>query len=159
MKIYNENQKNNFMKKMVMILAVVLTTITTTAFAGEITVKEQVLSAFKSEYANAQEVSWSVSNEYYKASFTLNSQKVFAFYSLDGEFMALTRYISSVQLPVTLQANLKKNHSDKWISDLFEVSNSDGTSYYITLEDADSITVLRSSGDNVWKTYKRSSKA
>ena len=50
-----------------------------------------------------------------------------------AELMGLTRYISSLDLPISLQAGLKKDYSNYWISDLFEVSNSEGTGYYITL--------------------------
>ena len=55
-----------------------------------------------------------------------------AFYSKKVNCSAMTRYISSLDLPLSLQTNLKKSYSDYWISDLFEVSNNDGTAYYIT---------------------------
>jgi hypothetical protein len=58
-----------------------------------------------------------------------------------------------------LQTGLKKDYSNYWISDLFEVSNSDGTGYYITLENADSKVVLKSTGGDNWKTYQKKTKA
>src|SRR5258706_11150488 len=145
------------MKKIIVTLAVALSTMC--SFAGEVKVSSRVLDAFNSNFASAKEVSWTATNSYYKASFVFNDQYVFAFYGTDGELMGLTRYISSVDLPITLQAGLKKDYSNYWITDLFEVSNNEGTRYYITLENADSKVVLKSTGGENWKTYQKKTKA
>ena len=126
----------------------------TTAFANEIIVKQEVLNAFKIEYSSAKDVNWTVGDNYYKASFTMNDQKLFAFYSIDGEFLALTRYVSSLELPENIQNSLKKQFKEKWITDLFEVVNSEGTMYYATLENADSKIILKS-GTGYWTLYKK----
>ena len=89
----------------------------------------------------------------------MSSQKMFAFYNADGEFMAVTRYISSFQLPLTLQSKLKKSYSDYWISDLFEMATSNETGYYVTLEDADTTITLKSIDGSDWSVYKKSKKA
>ena len=146
------------MKKMMIVLAMVFTLITTTSFAGA-TVKQEVLNAFKTEFTKATEVNWSVGDTYYKAAFTMNDQKLFAFYSLDGEFLALTRNISSLQLPLNLQKSLKNRVTGQWITDLFEVANGEGTAYYITLESADTKVVLKSVGGSDWTVYKKINKA
>src|SRR5262245_59042955 len=88
------------MKKITILLATVLTLSTTWAFTGEKSVNDAALSAFKTEFASATDATWSSDNECYKVTFTLNDQRLFAFYSPDGEFIAVTRYISSVQLPL-----------------------------------------------------------
>ncbi|MEI2740668.1 MAG: hypothetical protein V9F01_17980 [Chitinophagaceae bacterium] len=75
-------------------------------------------------------------------------------YSENGELIGLTRYLSPADLPLALQANLKKNYEGYWVSDLFEASKNDGTNYYITLENADSKTVLKSSGNN-WSVHNK----
>ena len=145
------------MKKMILTLAVALSTLC--SFAGEGTVSSRVLDKFNSDFATAKEVTWTAANHYYKASFLFNDQHVYAFYSTDGEMIGMTRYISSLDLPISLQAGLKKDYSNYWISDLFEVSNSEGTGYYITLENADSKIVLKSTGGESWKTYQKKAKA
>jgi hypothetical protein len=88
-----------------------------------------------------------------------NDQHVSAYYNMDGELMGLTRYISPADLPLALQSDLKKNHCDYWISDLFEVANESGTAYYITLEDADTSIVLKATDGKSWKNYKKVKKA
>lgn len=145
------------MKQMILTLAVAVSSLFAYAGAENANVDSQVLNAFQNEFNAAKEVKWTESSDYYKASFIFNGQYVAAFYSHDGELMGVTRYITSLELPIKLQASLKKSYSAFWISDLFEVSNSEGTSYYVTLENADKKVVLKSGG-NSWDVYKSTEK-
>ena len=142
-----------------MILTLGLTLCMSFAFAGEENVSPEVLNSFNNEFSTAKEVEWTVGSNYYKATFIFNGNHVFAFYNTEGELLGLTRYISSLDLPIGLQKDLKKSYSACWISDLFEVANNEGTSYYITLENAEKKIVLRSAGSNNWTTFKKISKA
>jgi hypothetical protein len=145
------------MKKLIMTLAIAISSFA--AFAGEENVSADVLKSFSKDFAGVSEVQWTNGNEFYKAAFIYNSQHVIAFYNTDGELLGLTRYISSLDLPINLQTNLKNEYSDYWISDLFEVSNNDGTNYYITLEKADAKIVLQSANGSKWSVYKKATKA
>ena len=145
------------MKKIMIALVILITVMRTTAFANEIIVKQEVLNAFKIEYSSAKEVNWTAGENYYKASFTMNDQKLFAFYTIDGEFLALTRYVSSLELPENIQNSLRKQFKEKWITDLFEVVNSEGTLYYATLENADSKIILKSA-TGYWTLYRKDEK-
>jgi hypothetical protein len=147
------------MKKMMLALAMMFTLGTTYAFSGEEAVNKETLAAFNKEYAGATNVAWTAGSEYYKVSFNMGDQKLFAFYNPEGEFLAVTRYISSLQLPLNLQTGLKKNYTSYWISDLFEMSNHDGTAYYVTIESADNRVVLKSVNGNDWSVYQKSKKA
>ena len=143
------------MKKIIIILAVAISSLT--AFASE-NVNSNVLTSFNKEFAGAKDVQWTTASNYYKASFVFNDQFVSAFYQLDGELIATSRNISSLELPINLQTSLKKKYSQYWISDLFEISNNEGTSYYITLDNADSKLVLKSSGNGKWDVFKKATK-
>lgn len=129
-----------------------------TAFAGEGEVSKRVLDAFKSEFNTAQEVTWTSGSNYYKAEFSMNGQRVFAYYSTSGDLLGLARHISTLQLPVHLLSELKKDYSVYWVSDLFEVSNEEGTRYYVTLENADTKMMLESENDNGWNVYNKKKK-
>ena len=141
------------MKKMILVLAITISTLS--AFASDEKISAKVLDAFQTEFTTAKEVSWTASDNYYRAAFTFNDQHVQAFYSLEGELIGLTRYITSLDLPMNLQTSLKKSYTDYWISDLFEVTKSDSTGYYITLENADEKLVLKAKAHKSWKVYKR----
>jgi len=143
------------MKKMMVALAMILTMSSITAFAGDGDVSAKVLNAFQQDFSSAAEVKWTEGDNYYKASFIYNSQFVSAYYSIDGELYGVTRYISSLDLPLNLLMSLKKDYSQFWITDLFELSKKEGTSYYITLEDADTKFVLKASDGSDWTTYKK----
>jgi hypothetical protein len=143
------------MKKMIIAAAMF---VSLSAFANEVRVTPKVLNAFHTEFTTVQDVSWTVSQEYYKADFDMNGQQVSAFFNEDGDLMGITRNISSTQLPVKLQSSLKNSYNSYWISDLFEVSKNDGTSYYVTLENGDKKIVLKATSGNDWNTYKKDRK-
>ena len=145
------------MKKIILTLAIALSSFA--IFAKDVKVSTAVLNAFASEFSEAKDVQWSTGAGFYKAAFVYNEQYMTAFYGFDGQMLGIARNISSLDLPLNLQASLKKDYSGRWISELFEVSNEEGTHYYITLEQADSKITLSSSNGSKWKVYKRSTKA
>jgi uncharacterized protein YxeA len=151
-------KKLSIMKKIMMMLALVLTIGTSFAATGEEAIDKQALNAFKKEFAGATEAAWTVGDNFYKVTFSLNDQKLFAYYNMQGDFLAVTRNISSFQLPLSLQTSLKKSYNNFWISDLFEVANNDGTNYYVTLETADTKMVLKSANGSDWAVYQKSKK-
>lgn len=121
-------------------------------------VNSKVLKSFQSSFKTATDVDWTVSENFYKADFSLNGQYVAAYYDEAGQLIALTRNISSVQLPIALQTDLKKDHEGYWISDLFELANEQGTTYYVTLETADTKLILKSAGAG-WTRYEKQRKS
>lgn len=145
------------MKKLVLTLAIAVSTLC--AFAREVNVSDKVLKAFNTEFTAAKEVEWSISKDFYKASFIYNGNYVYAFYGMDDELVAVTRNISPSDLPINLQTSIKKSYASYWVSDLFELNNETGTSYYITLENADTKLVLKSEAGAAWNSYKKISKS
>ena len=140
------------MKKIILTLAIAISSFA--AFATEENVSKKVLDAFKTEFNTVKDVEWTVGSDYCVASFTFNDKHLFAYYNTDGELLGLTRYISPIDLPLNLQIGLKNKSKGCWISDLFEVAKNGTTSYYITLENADSKTVLRSTGGSEWEEFR-----
>ena len=138
-----------------MLLTLAIAVCTLSAFASEKNVTSVVLNAFNNEFTTAKEVEWTAGKGYYKATFMYNNKYVFAFYSTEGELLGLTHYLSPVDLPLSLQNNIRKDYNDYWVSDLFEVVKDGTTSYYLTLEKADKTIILQSSGGNEWSTVKK----
>ena len=147
------------MKKSILILAMLLTTIVGSSFANKTDDnKNRAAASFKQDFASAKEVTWETGKELAKATFKLNDQVMFAYYTESGELMAVVRNMVSGQLPINLLTNLKKNYKDYWITDLFEVSASNESSYYVTLQSADNVIVLKSSGLNKWEVFQKEKK-
>jgi hypothetical protein len=147
------------MKRLLVTLTIALSFISLSSFAnGEDEVSPSAVKSFNSSFKNATEVKWTITDNYFKADFALNGQYVAAYYDVEGKMIAITRNISSLQLPIALQAQLKKNYDAYWISDVVEVANETGTAYYITLETADTQLVLKSDGDS-WSNFKKQRKS
>jgi hypothetical protein len=126
------------MKKSILMWVMMLTMGLTSTFANnEETINQRAVSSFKKDFTNAQDVKWESGKDFVKATFKINDQVMFAYYSQRGDLMAVTRNILSSQLPINLLTNLKKSYNTYWISDLFEVSSSTDASYYVTLQSSD----------------------
>ncbi|MDF2190852.1 hypothetical protein [Paraflavitalea sp. CAU 1676] len=121
-------------------------------------VNEQVINSFKKEFASAQDVSWEKSKDISKATFKLNDQVMFAYYSEEGNLLAVVRNIVSGQLPINLLSDLKKSYAGYWISDLFEMASENTTYYYVTVQNSDQTVVLKSFGSAGWETFKKDKK-
>jgi hypothetical protein len=142
------------MKKLVLLIAIVLTT--HLSFATEIpSAASPVIACFNRDFYKATSVEWQHSDSYEKVSFFLDSQFFSAYYSGDGELIAVIRNIVSEQLPLKLLLELKKDYSGLWISGLFEVINGSDDEYYITLENADETVILKAKAHKSWKVYKK----
>lgn len=148
------------MKKIMLLLGVLAVSFgAVNANPGSEEVDARVLGAFKKEFATAKDITWTLAVNYYQASFVYNDQHITAYYNREGELLGLARFVSPVDLPMALQADLKKNYQSYWISNLFEAATNEGTSYYITIEDADQSIVLKSDNARDWDHYKKVKKS
>jgi hypothetical protein len=145
------------MKKIILTIAIAVSSLF--VFANETNVNSAVMNAFNSEFSSATEVKWTSATNFYKASFVFNEQHLTVFYSFEGKMLGVAKNISSLDLPMSLQASLKKEFGGRWITELFELSGEEGTSYYITLEQADSKVILKSENGSQWSVYKKSAKS
>src|SRR5436190_9099448 len=142
------------MKKIITILAMTLIVSTSFASIEPQTVSGQALNTFNSEFVGATDATWTINKDFYQVSFILDGQQMFAYYNKSGEFMAVSQNISSVQLSNYLKKGLKKVMSNRWITDLFEITNNDQTSWYVTVESADDKIVLRSDNGGKWRVFQ-----
>ena len=71
-----------------------------------------------------------------------NGSTLFAYYNTNGDLQAVVRNITSDQLPISLLSEMKKDYSDFWITDLFEIASDVQSNYYVTLENSDKKIVL-----------------
>ena len=147
------------MKNKILIGVFVFITGISSAFANDKEeVNARIAKSFQKEFAGAQQVQWVTTKEFVKATFTLNEQVVYAYYSSDGNLLGVTRNIVSGQLPINLLTGLKKNYDNYWITDLFEMATNNENTYYITLENSDHKLVLKSNGTNGWEVFKKERK-
>lgn len=100
------------MNLILLTLAALLTIGSSKTNAQDMNVSAAVTNSFHSSFKNASGVQWKDGGSYYKADFEMNGQFVSAYYDQNAHLMAVTKNITTVQLPVTLQASLKKSYAD-----------------------------------------------
>jgi hypothetical protein len=147
------------MKKRILLLSIALVSLTAFSFAAETpAVSKNIVSSFNKQFSNAHDIQWDTHENYVKAQFTMNDMVLFAFFNNNGDLLAITRFISPNQLPLSLLSGLKKEFTNYWVSDLFEIQTENGTSYYATLQNADQTIVLKSEGVSGWMMFQKEKK-
>jgi hypothetical protein len=153
----------NMSKKVAFMIAMVFTIGITSSFATPSdspvdAISGQVKASFRKDFQKAELMTSEVGKQFTKLTFKMNDMVMYAFYSDNGELLAVTRNIRSSQLPIQLLLQLKKNYSDYWISDLFELTGEELSNYYVTIEDADKKITLRSTDNSNWEVYEKTAK-
>jgi phage-related tail fiber protein len=117
----------------------------------------QTQKEFNRMFAQATEVKWQEVATFYKVTFMYAGQHLTAFYSPSGELESVSRNISTAMLPLWLQKDLREKLTNAWVSESFEVAGRNGTTYYVTLENANEKTLYASNSTH-WSVYKRAQK-
>lgn len=147
------------MKKTFLSIALVLAIGISSTFANDGDgISKSAKTSFSHDFSSATNIQWEKKARFVKATFSLDNQIMFAFYDPTGVLVAVSKNITTQNLPVRLQVDLKNNYNKYWISDLFENASNDETDYYITLENADKKLILKSTDSNSWFVYKTISK-
>ena len=124
----------------------------------EVKISSDIRASFKKDFQNAQVISSEAHKTFTKLTFKMNNIILFAFYSDNGDLLAVTRNILSTQLPVALQISLRKEYSGYWITELIELNGDGQNTYYVSMENADTKLTLRSNGDDNWEVFEKSTK-
>jgi hypothetical protein len=143
------------MKKLIVALTLVLIAGLSTASAKVPSdVHRRVINAFYSDFKQAKNVSWSESATYVEAQFTLDNKVMFAYYNTDGSLVGTVHHLLTTDLPEELKNSLQKSYHAYWVTELFSMSNDQGTAYFVNLKNGNESLVLRADADNTWTTYK-----
>ena len=118
------------------------------------------LASFRQDFNSAKDVSWAETSTCYKATFDLDGQIMYAYYSKnEPTLIAVTRFILSNQLPLQLQQDLRsKLKKEGCIAYLFEVASGGETYYYATVENSSGKIVYKSSGFSSWEQISKTAK-
>jgi hypothetical protein len=146
----------NGSKKIALVAAILLTVGVSSSFADTTDAhNDAVTTSFRKDFKKAELMGTEVRPSYTKLTFKINDVIMYAFYSGNGNLLAVSRNIRSNQLPIQLLLEVKRSYADYWISDLFELTGEGASNYYITVENADTRVTLRSSGTDTWEVYER----
>ncbi len=73
---------------------------------------------FMSKFQSAENVKWTVTNDFQKASFTLNGKKLAAFFDVKGDYIATTQYVDFKKLPAVSKSRLGKLYQGYQVEDV-----------------------------------------
>ncbi len=145
------------MKKLI-IAALIAVAVSTSAFATDKNqIDEKAVENFESAYGGASDVEWVSKENFTKASFIQNEQKVEVFYNLDGDFIATTTQIKMDYVPTFVKRIVAKSYSDYTVKEAFKFQADDETAYFISAENEKENVVLKVSG-GLFSVYSRTDK-
>jgi hypothetical protein len=139
------------MKKLFFAVIAALT-LATSAIAsdGSKNVNYWVLNKFNATYQEAKEVNWIVTDKFAKASFLMDGEKMEAYYSPEGEFIAESKTVAITALPRAAKKALDKKYRDFTIKEVIEYNTTEKVEYYVTVENDKSSKILKiGSGGNI----------
>jgi hypothetical protein len=108
----------------------------TSAFAFDATkVSYRVKNSFETLFNNAQNVEWATKENFIKASFILDDQKVEAFFDNNGELIGESRKIEFKKLPANAVRKIKKDFASYTVTESIQFDQNGERSYYVSLSD------------------------
>jgi hypothetical protein len=122
--------------KKVIIAALLVVALAGSAFAADVKVNPRISEKFKTDYADASSISWSITNNYAKASFVLEGVQMEAFYNLDGTEIATSKTIAFDKLPKAAIKYITQKYQfpPYKLKECIELNSEEkGTQYYVSL--------------------------
>lgn len=102
----------------------------------------RIMNAFQSQFAEAKEVNWTVTDNYSKAKFTIDGEQVEAFFNEAGDVIGTSRKVDFKRLPLSAIQKIKKNYSKYQVTDTIEFDLSGNRKYYVSVEDGSDRKIL-----------------
>lgn len=145
------------MKQFLFTLSLAFSLITSSVSASETGVSNAALKSFAALFASAKDVSWSESENYNVARFTLDKKVKYAYFTTSGELAVVAEPIAEKDLSDKERFNLYKAYEDFVITDLYEMENEEGTKVFAVVENDSKKIILRSNGSK-WEVVKSRTK-
>lgn len=145
------------MKRIIITLTLVFTLAATYSFASDVKVSSTIMQSFKARFADAENVSWSVTNGFYVAEFTSEDKKQYAYFNPAGELTVVAEPLTVNQLTKKQQSNLRKNYGDYSVIDVYKVTDNDDVKYFAVVENASKKIILKTT-TSTWDVLQSSAK-
>jgi hypothetical protein len=121
------------------------------AFATDVPVTAVTLRSFEINFRGAKDVSWSESEKFSIARFTLEGKTKYAYFDAAGDLVVVAEPITLNELSDVQKANLYKNFEAYTITDLYKMVNEEGTRYFAVVENKNKQLIL-SNTSGKWMT-------
>jgi hypothetical protein len=146
------------MKQLLILLYSLIISGTSFGFATS-NINERLVRSFKETFPNAMQVIWTELPEAYLVNFLENGIRSRIVYDKSGNFISSTRTYLSKNLPYYILIRIKKKYPDKRIFGVTELASSNGTEYYIKMNDSKVWTTIRIDNDGNLELVEKYQKA
>lgn len=143
------------MKKIFLTLATAAL-FTVNSFAADRFVKEDdaanvtyaAVNSFNSEFVKAKNVSWKVSKDFQKATFTLDDVEMSAFYNTRGELIGVTQTVQYKELPAKAKKQIAEKYQGYIAKEVIKLETGaensfDATVYFVDLKKDNSEVLVK----------------
>lgn len=119
-------------------------TVAASAFAADIKkVNTNAVNSFKSDFKKAANVRWARTQNFIKATFTLDGQEMEVFYNMDGEKVATSKKIALDELPAEAKRTFTKKFDGYNVKEAIHFKGTDEEAYYISAENENESVIVK----------------
>jgi hypothetical protein len=143
----NSKHKNQNNMKKFLIACLIVVSFATTAFASNnTTVSSKAAAHLKTKYSAAKNVSWTINDDFVKASFTVDNEKIDVYYSEYGDLIGSTRTMAFDKLPKSALEVLTTEYTfpDYELTDCIEYTDADNNKNYFVSFDINTERIILS---------------
>jgi predicted DNA-binding protein len=145
------------MKKLLM-AALLTVSVAASAFAKDVNkVSALAQGNFRSEFKKASDVSWSAAENYVKASFIYNNERMEAYYNTNGDKIGTVKAITIDELPLNAKRTFAKKYASYTVKEAIEFDGDESTDYYISAENDKESVVIKVGASGV-STFQKTKK-
>ncbi len=122
-------------------------------------VDAKILNHFAKTFKSAENVTWTSTKDYSKASFVRNNKRMEVFYNSKDELICTTTYVDMQDLPDATQQTIEDKYNGYSRTSAIKYVDADGnTLYYIQLDNDKKSIVLQSDTDGFTSVFKTTRK-
>lgn len=149
--------------KTIVLSTLLAVSITLSAFSTDVTIEGskismRTLNNFRSDYGNISGVEWSMKEDFAKASFIYNNEKMEAFYDVTGQFIGSSKAVALDQMPLNVKRVFAKKYADYIVKETILFDGVDERSYYISAENDSRSVILHVSKEGAVSVFQSTKK-
>ncbi len=138
------------------IAALLAVTVASSAFAaGSSKVNSFALKNFNTQFTHASDVSWTTSENYIKAVFLNNNERMEAYYNSTGDLIGTSRSINTEVLPTSAKRTLAKKYDGYTVKEAIQFDGTEESAYFISLENDQESVILKVAENQQVSTIKQ----
>jgi hypothetical protein len=139
--------------------ALITVTVATSAFAKDVNkVSSRAIHNFNFDFKGAERVNWTAKSNFSKATFTLDGQRMEAFYNLSGDIIGTAKNISLDQLPTSAKRTFAKRYNGYTVKEAIRFEGVEESAYFISAENEKENVILKVGDDASVSVFQKDRK-